>query len=168
MQATDTISLIGMPGVGKSTVGVLLAKRCGLRFVDSDLDIQVRGGATLQELLERDGYLALRALEEQVLLELPLQGAVLSTGGSAVYSEAVMRRLAAAGPLVYLEAGLDTLQRRVAANPLRGIASDGAQSFAEVYAERTPLYRRHAGLRIDTEGSDPEQIVDRILAALAA
>ena len=143
-----------------------MANRCGMRFVDSDLDIQVRGGATLQELLEDRGYLALRALEEAVLLDLPLDAAVLSTGGSAVYSEAVMRRLAAAGPVVYLTAELDTLQRRVAANPLRGIASDGAQSFADVYAERTPLYRRHAGLHIDTEGRTPEQIVDRILAAL--
>ncbi len=161
-----TISLIGMPGVGKSTVGVLLAKRCGLRFVDSDLDIQVAGGTTLQELLERDGYRALRALEERVLLQLPLPGAVLSTGGSAVYSVPVMNRLAAAGPVIYLRASLDTLQCRVAANPLRGIASDGAQSFADIYRERTPLYQQFATLQVDTEQRDPERIVDDIVAAL--
>ena len=94
----DTISLIGMPGAGKSTVGVILAKLAGLRFADTDLEIQLRAGATLQEILERDGHLHLRALEEQVLLALPLDGAIISTGGSVVYSEAIMRRLREAGP----------------------------------------------------------------------
>ena len=82
-QGAATISLIGMPGAGKSTVGVVLAKLAGLRFIDTDIDLQVRAGASLQQILERDGYQQLRALEQDVLLDLDLQGAVVATGGSA-------------------------------------------------------------------------------------
>lgn len=145
----DTISLIGMPGAGKSTVGIILAKLCGMRFVDTDVDIQVREQATLQEIIEREGYLRLRAIEEEVLLSIPLHGAVISTGGSVIYSEPALQRLRAAGPLVYLEAALPVLQQRVAAAPLRGIASDASQSYADIYAERTPRYRGYADITVD-------------------
>jgi len=163
-----TISLIGMPGAGKSTVGVLLAKLTGLRFCDTDLDIQVREHATLQAILEQHGYRYLRSVEEQVILEIDLQDAVVSTGGSAVYSEAAMSRLQRAGPVVYLEADLATLEQRIAAAPLRGIASDADQSFAELYAERNPLYRRHAGLTVDATAGCAEQIAESVLSRLHA
>ena len=140
-----------MPGAGKSTVGVVLAKLAGLRFVDTDLDIQVRAGASLQQILERDGYQRLRALEEDVLLALDLQGAVVATGGSAVYSEAAMGRLKQAGPVVYLEVDLATLQRRVAAAPLRGIACDvrpGVSGYPCRALPPVPALRRpHRGCR---------------------
>lgn len=163
---TNTISLIGMPGAGKSTIGVLLAKLSGLRFVDTDLDIQVRAQATLQQLLERDGYLQLRALEQEVLLNIGLDGAVIATGGSVVYSEAAMQRLKAAGPVVYLEAGLATLQQRVTVAPLRGIACDANQGFADIFAERTPLYRRYADLTVDATGDTAETLATAILQEL--
>lgn len=159
----DTISLIGMPGAGKSTTGVLLAKLCGLRFVDTDLDIQVHAGATLQQILERDGHLRLRTLEQEVLLAVDLAGAVIATGGSVPYSETAMQRLKTAGPVIYLEADLATLERRVAAAPLRGIASDSDQSFADIFAERTPLYRQYADLRIDAAGDSPEAVAATIV-----
>ncbi len=92
-----------MPGAGKSTVGVLLAKRLGLNFVDTDLLIQVRHHASLQQIIDAKGYLALRDFEEQVLLEMDLQDSLISTGGSVVYSDAVMQRLSAAGPLVHID-----------------------------------------------------------------
>lgn len=161
-----TISLIGMPGAGKSTVGVILAKLTGLRFVDTDLDIQVREHATLQEIIEQHGYLHLRAVEEEVLLSIDLDQAIISTGGSVVYSEACMRRLQEAGPVVYLSADLATLERRVAVAPLRGIASDTGQSFAEVYAERTPLYRRYAGITVDATAGCAEVVAGDILGQL--
>ncbi len=161
-----SISLIGMPGAGKSTVGVVLAKLAGLRFVDTDLDIQVRAGATLQQILERDGYQQLRALEEDVLLSLDLQGAVVATGGSAVYSEAAMRRLKQAGPVVYLEVDLATLQRRVAAAPLRGIACDAGLGFADIHAERCPLYRRYADLTVDAGSGSADSVAASILRSL--
>lgn len=168
MSSYTSISLIGMPGAGKSTVGVLLAKFTGLRFVDSDLEIQAREGATLEEILLRDGYLRLRQIEEAVLLELPLERAIIATGGSAVYSAAVMARLRGLGPLVYLRADLPTLRQRVAAAPPRGIANDRAQSYAEVFAERTPLYARYADCTVDAAGGDTEQVAARILACLSS
>lgn len=162
----DTISLIGMPGAGKSTVGVILAKQTGLRFVDTDLDIQVREGATLQEIIDRRGHLYLREVEHTVLMELDLGHALVSTGGSVVYSADVMARLKAAGPVVYLAADLATLEARVALAPPRGIASDGAASFAEVYAERTPLYERYADLRVDACAGNADQVARAILDRL--
>lgn len=163
----DTITLTGMPGAGKSTVGVLLAKLSALAFSDTDLDIQTQAGATLQEIVDSRGHLALRAIEEDILLSVPLHGAVIATGGSVVYSEAIMQRLRAAGPVVYLRVSLATLERRVAAAPPRGIASDAGHSFADIYRERTPLYERYADLSVDAETGDPQQVANRILAQLA-
>lgn len=162
----STISLIGMPGAGKSTVGVLLAKLIGLQFRDTDLDIQVEMGATLQEIIEQTGYERLREIEEQVLLSIPLTQSVISTGGSVVYSEKVMARLREAGPIVYLWSDLDTLEQRVAAAPLRGIASSTAQSFADVYAERTPLYERHAGHTVSSTAGSVDEVAALIVNRL--
>ena len=162
----STISLIGMPGAGKSTVGVILAKLTGLRFCDTDLDIQVRENATLQDILEQQGWQRLRAIEEQVLLAIDLERAIISTGGSVVYSSAAMTRLHRAGPLVYLAADLQTLEQRVAKAPLRGIASSSAQSFAELYAERTPLYEHHADVTVDATAGCAEEVAASILRQL--
>ena len=162
-----TISLIGMPGAGKSTVGVVLAKLSGLRFVDTDLEIQQREQATLQAILEQSGYLRLRAIEQEVLLHSNLDNAVISTGGSVVYSAAVMRRLRAAGPVVYLETDLATLERRVAAAPLRGIASSSRQTYAEVYAERTPLYRQYTDITVDAGAGGVDDVAGAILRQVA-
>ena len=166
MTRFTTISLIGMPGAGKSTVGVLLAKLAGLRFVDTDLDIQVRAGATLQEILDQHGYRHLRQLEEQVLLDVSLDHTLISTGGSVVYSTATMRRLKSAGPVVYLQARLTTLEQRIAGAPPRGIASDNAQGFADVYAERTPLYEQYADFSLPVDTDSAEAIASAIIAAL--
>jgi shikimate kinase len=162
----ETISLIGMPGAGKSTVGVLLAKMAGLGFRDTDLDIQLHAKATLQEILEREGHLSLRAIEEEILLQIPLSNSVISTGGSVVYSEAAMTRLASAGSIIYLKSDFDTLEQRVASTPNRGIASDVGQSFAEIFAERIPLYQRYADITIDTVRFTAEEVAVRVLEAL--
>ena len=162
----DTISLIGMPGAGKSTVGVILAKLTGMRFVDTDLDIQVREDATLQQILERHGYQYLRNVEQQVLLETPLAHAIISTGGSVVYSETAMQRLGEAGPVVYLAADLASLERRLSAAPLLGIACDPAQGYPGVFAERTPLYRRHADITVDATAGTADEAAAAILLRL--
>ena len=161
-----TVSLIGMPGAGKSTVGVLLAKMVGLAFRDTDLDIQLHAQATLQEILDREGHLSLRAIEEQILLEIPLTNSVVSTGGSVVYSEAAMARLSAAGPVVYLKSDFETLVKRVSATPDRGIASSAQHSFADVFAERIPLYEQYANITIDTAGSTAEEVAMAVLENL--
>lgn len=163
----ETISLIGMPGAGKSTVGVILAKLTGRRFADTDLDIQVRENATLQQILEQHGYLHLRAIEQEVLLGISLDHAVISTGGSVVYSEQVMQRLKFAGPVVYLAADLPLLQQRVAAAPLRGIASNSRQTYEDVFAERTPLYRRYADITVNAAGGCADDVAAAILEHLA-
>lgn len=155
-----------MPGAGKSTVGVLLAKLSGLAFRDTDLDIQVHAHATLEEILQRDGYKRLREIEEKILLQIPLGNSVISTGGSVIYSEKAMTRLAAAGPVIYLETDFKTLEKRVADAPNRGIASSTQQSFADIHAERTPLYRRHADLTINTADASAEQIAITLLGQL--
>ena len=162
----DTISLIGMPGAGKSTVGVLLAKIGGLRFRDTDLDIQIRAAATLQEILEEQGHARLREIEEQVLMDIPLGQSVISTGGSVVYSGSAMQRLSAAGPVVYLEASLQTLEQRIALAPLRGIASSPDQNFAEVFNERTPLYRQYAQYTVSSGSGSADEIAAKILDLL--
>ena len=156
-----------MPGAGKSTVGVLLAKLSGLAFRDTDLDIQVHAHATLEEILRRDGYIRLREIEERILLQIPLDNSVISTGGSVVYSEKAMARLAAAGPIVYLETDFRTLEKRVAGAPNRGIASSTQQSFSDIYAERTPLYRRHADLTLNTADTSAEEIAVALLEQLS-
>ena len=163
MREVSTISLIGMPGVGKSTVGVVLAKYAGLGFADSDLEIQSREGATLQAILDSRGFMALRAIEEEVLMALELEGRVIATGGSAVYSAAVMHHLAAAGPVVYLQADEALLKRRVVAGGPRGIASSPADSFATIFAERTPLYERYSDFSVGAAGVTAEEIAARIL-----
>ncbi|MCB1676608.1 MAG: shikimate kinase [Halioglobus sp.] len=155
-----------MPGAGKSTIGVILAKLSGRRFVDTDLEIQQREHATLQQILEESGYLRLRAIEQEVLLETDLGRAVISTGGSVVYSAPAMRRLRAAGPLIYLETDLATLERRVAAAPLRGIASSSQQTFTEVYAERTPLYRQYADMTVDAGAGCADEVAAAILQSV--
>ena len=160
----STISLIGMPGAGKSTVGVLLAKLAGLQFRDTDLDIQVHAGATLQAILEREGHLKLRQIEQRVLMDIPLDQAVISTGGSVVYSEAVMQRLREAGPVVYLQVDQDTLEQRISAAPMRGMASSADHSFSDIFEERTPLYRRYADHTVNSTGCSADRVAANILA----
>lgn len=139
-----TISLIGMPGAGKSTVGVLLAKLLGLNFVDSDLLIQVEHAASLQDIVDRDGHIALREKEADILLTMPLTNSLVSTGGSAVYSEAAMQRLLQAGPVLFIDITLQTMLERIDDSDSRGIARAQGQGLAQVYAERRPLYQHFA------------------------
>lgn len=164
----DTVALVGMPGAGKSTVGVILAKRLGMAFTDTDIAIQSREGRSLQDILVGDGHLRLREIEESVLLDIPLEGRVLATGGSVIYSAATMARLTRAGPLVYLRADVATLRERVAANPERGIASDPGQTFEEIFTERTPLYERYASHTVDATGGNADAVAALLVQLLHA
>ena len=160
----NCLTLIGMPGVGKSTLGVLLAKALTLDFVDTDLLIQQRESRSLQHILEADGYLRLREIEAEVILAAEFNRQVIATGGSAVYSPTVMAKLSGLGPVVYLQADLTTLERRVAAAPDRGIASKPGHTFADIYAERTSLYERYATHTLNLNGLQPENAVAAILS----
>ena len=160
------ISLIGMPGSGKSTVGVLLAKRIGLAFVDTDILIQEQEQATLAEIIARSSPFVLREIEEQVLLDMPITDSVISTGGSVVYSPAIMARLSAASTVVYLRAQLETVEYRISLAPDRGIASPGNHTLEDVYNERVPLYEQYSDLVVDVDHDTPEAITGQIISQL--
>lgn len=162
----SNLVLIGMPGSGKSTVGVVLAKRLGKGFVDTDLLIQAAAGRTLQQIVDEEGYEALRAAEEAALIGLDTANHVVATGGSAVYSTAGMANLKGQGVLVYLEVGLPTLQERIGDFSARGIAMRPDQSYAQLYEERVVLYRQHAEIKVDGSGPTTEAVCERIEAAL--
>lgn len=169
MQADSrNIVLIGMPGSGKSTVGVLLAKQTGLSFVDTDLLIQARTGRTLQEIVDGDGYLALREIEEQVLLELDVTGHVISTGGSAVYSEAGMAHLKAGGDVVFLKIPLALVRERIGDYGTRGIARRPDQSLEDLFAERQSLYLKHAEIVIEGQGLSQDEACLAVINSVRA
>jgi shikimate kinase len=165
-RGSGTVILIGMPGAGKSTVGVLVAKHLGLGFVDTDLLIQERAGRRLQQILDDDGYQELRRLEEEAIVALDTRGAVIATGGSAVYSERAMRHLERNGTIVYLKAGCDLLIARIDDYELRGIANPGGQRFEEIYRERTPLYERRADAVVEVDVLTQEQVARSVVAAI--
>lgn len=160
------VVLIGMPGTGKSTVGVVLAKRLSMGFVDTDLEIQSREGRPLQATVDDVGYEKLRDIEEQVLLDLDAEHSVIATGGSAVYGKAGMEQVRRHGVIVFIDTALEELQRRVGDFAGRGIAMRPGQTFADLYAERQPLYKQHAELTIDCAGKSLEQVCEAIAAAL--
>lgn len=162
------IVLVGMPGAGKSTLGVLLAKATMKDFVDTDMIIQLRANQSLQDIVDNSGYLTLRQLEEVVLLDLDVQQHVIATGGSVVYSEKGMAQLKSLGPVVYLQVSLDELKRRVKDLPSRGIAATPGKTLDDLYEERCPLYERYADVVVNCDGKTPEQVVDEIVQAVAA
>jgi len=164
-ETLSSITLIGMPGAGKSSVGVLAAKRLVRRFVDTDLEIQEYAGRSLQEILDEDGYLALRALEEQVLLSADIDNAVVATGGSAVYSEHAMRRLRSVSRIVYLQVDLTTVLERIGDFSARGIAKPRDQTIAAVFEERRRLYEAWADVTLDAM-LPVEVVVARVVDAL--
>lgn len=159
----SNIVLIGMPGSGKSTLGALLAQRLKMRFVDTDNLIEQHCGSSLQQYLDLNGYLALRELEESVLLSLQLHNTVIATGGSAVYSEQAMQYLSLSSTIVYLRASLQTLRLRIDNYESRGLAKPAEQSFDELFDERMALYERWADttLAVDVEKTDPYPNIDQ-------
>ena len=162
----SNIVLIGMPGSGKSTVGVILAKKTWRSFVDTDVLIQTSQQRPLQRIVDTEGYCALREIEERLLLGLSLQNYVIATGGSAVYSYRAMAHLRSAGVIVFLEADLATLRARIGDFSTRGLARRADQSFAELFEERQALYRKHADIIIPCAGKTQEAVSDQIMEAI--
>jgi shikimate kinase len=158
--------LIGMPGAGKSTVGVVLAKRLGFDFLDTDVLIQARQGRRLQEIIDSEGLLAFRHVEEAALISLLCQRTVIATGGSAVYSDAGMAALQAGGTIVFLDTPLEDLMLRICDMDTRGMVIDPGETFPDLHARRLPLYRRWAELIIDGRGKSVEELANEIAARL--
>jgi len=164
--AHKSIVLIGMPGAGKSTIGILLAKELCLDFIDTDISIQVRWGETLQQITDESGYMVLRDYEEQVLLSENIDHKVVATGGSAVYSDAGMARLKASATVIFLDVSLPALQQRVTNFDTRGIARRPEQSFEDLFAERSLLYQRYADIRIDCSNLGVNEALQAVLETL--
>lgn len=161
-----SIVLIGMPGAGKSTLGVLLAKELALDFVDTDVLIQLREGKTLQEIINGSDYLNLRRIEGEVLVEADLPNHVIATGGSVVYSEEGMANLKRFGPVVFLNCSADELRRRISNYESRGIAKAPGQSFEDLFEERQALYRKYADITVDCNGTSLQQVLERVVKGL--
>jgi len=160
------IVLVGMPGSGKSTVGVILAKLLSRNFIDTDILIQTSEQRVLQDIVDTQGYMALRRIEERILLSLDCKAHVIATGGSAVYSESGMEWLHAKGIIVYLQVDLPTLESRVRDFTTRGLAKRPDQIFADLFQERTSLYSRYADLTIGCIGLTHEEVCARIIDQL--
>lgn len=165
---SDTINLVlaGMPGAGKSTVGVILAKWSQRQFVDTDLLIQTDQQRSLQEIVDSDGHQELRAIEERVILEMDVHGSVVATGGSVVYSPAAMQHLKRSGVIIYLETSLPELTTRVTNYESRGIARAPGQTLEDLFQERNSLYEQYADWTIDCDQRTPEQVCEQILSRL--
>lgn len=164
--APKNIVLIGMPAVGKSTVGVLLAKRLGFGFSDTDLLIQTGEGRRLNQLILDHGVDRFCDLEADYIRCLTLQRTVIATGGSVVYRSVAMDHLAKIGHIIFLDIDAATLTRRLSRLDERGVVRVVGQTFESLYAERHPLYQRYAQDTIACANQTPEQVVQAILATL--
>ena len=153
------IVLIGMPGAGKSTVGVVLAKRLGYRFIDSDLVIQEKYGKLLQELIQENGVEGFWELENDVNASLKADRSVIATGGSAVYGEQAMEYLRRHGTVVYLELSYEEIEQRLGDLSARGVTIRPGQDLQALYRERQPLYEKYAHVTVACDGKSLRQIV---------
>ena len=147
----SNIVLIGMPASGKSTLGVVLAKILGMMFEDLDIVIQSKMNATLQDIINERGTEGFIEVENRILSQVECTDTVLSTGGSAIYSDEAMKHLASIGTVVYLEVPYEEIADRVGNLDVRGVVMrSGAQTILDLYNERLPLYQKYADITIDT------------------
>lgn len=160
--------LIGMPGVGKSTIGVLLAKAVCRELIDTDLLIQSKEHRALQDIIDREGVAAFLKLEERYVIGLSKRKAVIATGGSIVYSDAAMKHLGRSGLICHLFLPLGLLEERLSNFHERGIVRRPDQRLADLYHERIQLYRSYAGLEIDCTGLGHEGVLSSLLARIEA
>jgi shikimate kinase len=163
---TNNIVLIGMPGAGKSTAGVILAKAICREFLDTDVLIQAIEKVTLQEIIDTQGYMTLRAIEERTILGVQCCNHVIATGGSAVYSESAMMHLKSNGIVVFLEITFEEIFRRISNFATRGLARRPDQSLEDLFEERAQLYRKYADITIFSDGKSQEMVVGEIVKVL--
>lgn len=156
------VILIGMPGAGKSTVGVVLAKRLGYTFLDSDLVIQQKYGKLLHELIREHGVEGFWKIENDVNVGLICDKTVIATGGSAIYGAEAMEHLRSIGTVVYLRLTLSQIEERLGDLTERGVTLREGQDLKALYEERTPLYEKYAHVIIDCDGQKVRELVTRI------
>lgn len=162
----NNIVLIGMPGVGKSTIGVILAKELGYQFVDSDLLIQKRERKLLRQIIAKEGVDGFIAIENEVNASIHVQNSVIATGGSVVYGKQAMEHLKQIGTVVYLKLNYKSLEKRLGNLKGRGVVLRPGQDLRALYEERTVLYEDYADLVVDEENKDIEATLQTILECL--
>lgn len=162
------IVLIGMPGAGKSTIGVILAKLLLLDFCDTDLVIQKSTGESLCDTIRERGIGEFINLEEKVICEQAFLNSVIATGGSAVYGEKAMKKLEENGIIVYLKVSPEELQKRIKNIHTRGIAMKEGTTISGLYEERAPLYEKYADVTIDCDGKSTEECVNLIVKKMGS
>lgn len=156
------IILIGMPGAGKSTVGVVLAKNMGLRFLDSDICIQEQENCLLHEIITRDGLDGFIQIENRVNASLDVKNSVIATGGSVVYGKEAMEHLGQIGTIIYLQLPYEEIADRLGDLTKRGVAVQNGQSLLDLYEERIPLYEKYADITINCHEKSIREIVAEI------
>ena len=160
------IVLIGMPGAGKSTVGVVLAKRLGYRFIDSDLVIQEKYGKLLHELIEENGVEGFWQIENHINASLETDRSVIATGGSVIYGRSAMEHLRKIGTVVYLQLSCQEIAERLGDLNARGVTLKPGQTLEDLYAERVPLYEKYAHVTVPCDGRMLRQVVMDIIEAM--
>ncbi len=157
-----SVTLIGMPSCGKSTLGVLLAKKLGYRFIDSDLLIQERESRLLHDIIEQEGIDGFLKIENEVNCGITEKNAVVSTGGSAVYGKEAMAHLASLGKIVYLKISLDTMLERLGDYVHRGVVLPEGYTLSDMYEERSALYEKYADVTVCVDKGDMSANIERI------
>jgi len=160
------IVIIGMPGAGKSTLGVILAKTLGRNFIDTDIIAQEQSGRLLQEIIDEEGTDAFLRTEEKTILSLHCHNAVIATGGSVVFSGKAMEYLKHDGVVVYLSISFEEMARRLNNITTRGIVLGAGQSLREMYNQRVPLYEKYAEITIDCTDGDFENCIGNVIDKL--
>jgi len=162
----NNIILIGMPGAGKSTVGVVLAKKMGYAFLDSDLLIQEREKKLLHEIIEEKGLEIFKQIENKTNADIHAESTIIATGGSVVYCKEAMTHLKSIGSVIYLKLDYEELKKRLGDLSERGVAIRSGQTLADLYKERTPLYEKYADIAVDCSKKTIREIVLEIVQAL--
>ena len=158
MENANNVVLIGMPGAGKSTAGVVLAKLLGYRFMDSDLLIQEKEGRLLHEIISEEGLDGFIAAEERINAGIDVRKTVIATGGSVVYGASAMSHLRAIGKVIYIKLSYEEICRRLGNLEQRGVVLREGQTLKSLYEERCPLYEKYADYIVDAEGTTIEQL----------
>lgn len=162
----NNIILIGMPGAGKSTVGVILAKVLGYKFIDSDLLIQEQEQSLLKDIIKKKGLEGFIGIENQVNSDIEEEETVIATGGSVIYGKEAMAHLNNTGTIVYIQLSLDILKDRLGNMKQRGVALKKGQDLKKLYDERTPLYEKHSDIIVNSDGKSTEELLDIIIEKL--
>ena len=166
MKSSKNVILIGMPGSGKSTVGVVLAKVLGYRFLDSDLIIQEQEGKLLCEIMEEKGIEGFMEVENRVNASIECERCVVATGGSAVYGKEAMEHLKTIGKMVYLKSDFETIKSRLGDLHTRGVVLREGQTLLDLYNERVPLYEKYADMIVYCHGKQIREIVHEIASVV--